>query len=173
MVGQLRTATHAPYYTCEARNPTVRARAAPAIKVVSSSGGSVAVGPPLPQHTMKIALICLGRCKDKNGVKSIYSKIFSVESVNIIERINSRNPLNQKNQKPRKRSQAAKSDQTVARKGLDEGLPGRVTPQVDLTWLCPNFLLRLLTATPGRPEAARRGCISAIKFKLQRVQPKR
>ena len=45
---------------------------------------------------MKIALICLGRCKDKNGVESIYSKIFSVESVNIIERINSRNPLNQK-----------------------------------------------------------------------------
>ena len=48
-----------------------------------------------------------------------------------------------------------------------------MTPQVDLTWLCPNFLLRLLTATPGRPEAARSGCISAIKFKLQRVQPKR
>ena len=45
---------------------------------------------------MKIALICLGRCKDENGVKSIYSKIFSVERVNIIERINFRNPLNQK-----------------------------------------------------------------------------
>ena len=54
----------------------------------------------------------------------------------------------------------------VASKGLNEGLPGRVTPQVDLTWLCPNFLLQLLTATPGRPEAARRGCISVIKFKL-------
>ena len=54
----------------------------------------------------------------------------------------------------------------VGSKGLHEGLPGRVTPLVDLTWLCPNFLLKLLTATPGRPEAARRGCISVIKFKL-------
>ena len=59
----------------------------------------------------------------------------------------------------------------VGSKGLHEGLPGRVTPLVDLTWLCPNFLLKLLTATPGRPEAAWRGCISVIKFKLPRDQP--
>ena len=59
----------------------------------------------------------------------------------------------------------------VEGKGLHEGLPGRVTPLVDLTWLCPNFLLPLLTATLGRPEAARRGCISVIKFKLPRDQP--
>jgi len=54
---------------------------------------------------------------------------------------------------------------------LHEALPGRVTPLVDPTCLCPNFLLKLLTATPGRPEAASRGCISVIKFKLPRDQP--
>ena len=58
----------------------------------------------------------------------------------------------------------------VGSKGLHEGLPGRVTPLVDLTWLCPNFLLKLLTATPGRPEAASRSCISVIKFKQSLIK---